>query len=423
MSRTDSPLLGRVAFLVGVRRSGTNWLRRTVDAHPDASVIPSETYLVSHGVAPMAERVQHGIVGSTRTGTMFADRDRFLDAARAFCDDLLLGHLETLDESPRLVAERTPDHVRHLGLIADVFPDAPVVHIVRDGRDVARSLVSQSWGPTTYTAAAEEWVSGIEAARRDADRPHSYLEVRYEDLLADPPTEVARLFGFLGLAADDDTVAAALREAEVTYNADPADSAVRAAKWAGHLDEAELAEVTAVAGPLLDDLGYPPAGAVARPAPPLPSERPVVARAVGRAKALASPGARLDGAPLASAVMTKTTERLPRLEAVLDDVAAGRFDSLARHLGPKARIRVLDGAGSWEARGEGAVARLAEAWRHDPALAGHQIRGDVHPGVPSFTFVGTWRTGDDTHDRVLVASWFGDRIDELTWYVLPRVPT
>lgn len=104
MSRNASPRRDRVLFLVGVRRSGTNRLRRIVDAHPDASVIPAETYLLSHGVAPLRARVQYGLAGSARTGSLFVDRDEFHDAVRDLCDRVAELVWYVL---PRLVGEGT----------------------------------------------------------------------------------------------------------------------------------------------------------------------------------------------------------------------------------------------------------------------------------------------------------------------------
>jgi hypothetical protein len=431
MSRADSQLKDRVAFLVGVRRSGTNWLRRIVDAHPDAAVIPGETYLLSHGIRPLQERVQHGLRGSARTGTIFVDADRFKDAARTLCDDLLLGHLDGLDDPVRVLGERTPDHVRNLDLVRDIYPDAAVVHIIRDGRDVARSLVSQPWGPQTYREAAEEWVSGIESAREVAPELDRYLEVGYERLLEDPGRCVPELYDFLGLSTDGDVVERALLEAGVPYNVDPAVNRVTTQKWRGGIVGDDLAEVLDVAGPMLDALGYDTAG----PEPARPGITPAPAERVGhllRDLRRQAPTSVPELRALLRRNRPSTFERevldaldttMGVLDDLLADIAERRFDHLDRHFTPKARIRVVGAGGSWDQRGAPAVRRLADELAADIALAGHQVRGDVHPAVPTFTVVSTWETSDGVHhDRVLVVGRFGNRIDELTWYRLPRLP-
>ena len=162
MSRADSPLLGRVIFNVGSRRSGTYWLQRVVAAHPLVDPVPPETHLFSHGIAVLFDRVQHRDRDSLDVGAVWADRDNLLDATRDLCDRLLGPY--AADASHR-VAERTPVHAFHLQLIAEIYPDARVVHIIRDGRDVARSIDGRPWGPDTIGGAAAVWRSAVLAAR------------------------------------------------------------------------------------------------------------------------------------------------------------------------------------------------------------------------------------------------------------------
>src|SRR6059058_6091134 len=101
MARDDSPLRDRVVFLVGARRSGTNWFERILNAHPDVVAMPSETYLFSHGIAPLAERFQHVNPGSSMMGQTFIERERLLDALRDLLDTVLCDSLERLGPSAR----------------------------------------------------------------------------------------------------------------------------------------------------------------------------------------------------------------------------------------------------------------------------------------------------------------------------------
>ena len=129
MGRADSPLRERMIFNFGARRSGTFWLQRIVTAHPAVSAVPSETYLFSHGVSPLLERFQHSARSSPEVGAVYVDRDNLIDAVRDLCDTVFGQFLEAGTER---VAERTPHHAWHLGLIAEVYPDARFVHIIRD---------------------------------------------------------------------------------------------------------------------------------------------------------------------------------------------------------------------------------------------------------------------------------------------------
>jgi hypothetical protein len=240
------------------RRSGTYWLQRIVTAHPDVSEIPGETHLFSHGIAPLFERFHHDPGAAVRVGRIYADRDTLLDATREFCDRVLGEFLEPGDDR---LSERTPLHVYHLGLISAIYPDARFVHIIRDGRDVARSLLAREWGPTTIAAAAEEWRSSVLAARQ-ARPAQGYLEVRYEELLTDPESNVPEIYRHLGLETTEAIVDAALVEARSTSaNVDPSDPRIAAGKWRDSWSASDRREFQEVAGEMLVELGYAAHGA------------------------------------------------------------------------------------------------------------------------------------------------------------------
>jgi hypothetical protein len=95
--------------------------------------------------------------------------------------------------------DKTPSYVRHLPLLADLFPGARFVHVVRDGRDVALSFVRHYAGPRNVYTAAEHWLRSVEEGRRagEALGPASYLEVRYEDLIAGPEAVLRGVCAFL----------------------------------------------------------------------------------------------------------------------------------------------------------------------------------------------------------------------------------
>jgi Sulfotransferase family len=251
VSRADSPLRERLIFNVGARRSGTFWLQRIVSAHPDVAAVPSETHLFSHGIAPLFERFHHGDPDSPQVGSMYIDRERLLDATRDFCD----AAFETFRGDHECVAERTPLHALHVDLISDIYPDSRIVHIIRDGRDAVRSLMTQRWGPGSIAAAAEEWRASVSAARDAGIDAHRYREVRYEEMLDAPEKTIAAIYGWLGLRTTDETLERGLAEARARANVGPR-TGVGTRKWEPEWGERELAEFERVAGGLLRELGY-----------------------------------------------------------------------------------------------------------------------------------------------------------------------
>ncbi|HYH59427.1 MAG TPA: sulfotransferase [Thermoleophilaceae bacterium] len=238
-------------FNVGARRSGTYWLQRITCAHPAVAEVPSETYVFSHGIAPLMERFHHGERDFVDVGLIYADREKLIAAIRNLCDTVF-GEFAT--EGQTHAAERTPWHVSHLPLIAEVYPEARFVHIIRDGRDVARSIVAQPWGPTTVEGAAEEWRSSVVAGREAAgllgDR---LIEVRYEEVLAEPRPAIERIYAHHGLDGGiEEALAAAGRKANIGKQ----DKRVGTGKWQEDWKRRDIRDFDRAAGDLLRELGY-----------------------------------------------------------------------------------------------------------------------------------------------------------------------
>jgi hypothetical protein len=244
---------GQMIFNVGCRRSGTYWLQRIVTAHPDVGEVPSETNLLSHGIAPLLERFQHDDPMSVQVGVAYIERERLLAHIRALCDEVF----ERFREGRPFVAERTPFHVRQLPLISELYPDSRIIHIIRDGRDVARSIAVQPWGPNTVGGAAEEWRTSVEAGRGAGIGSDRYREVRYETLLANPEGETRALYEWLDLRSSGETVKLGLAEAMRQTNVGPSRrGGIGTGKWIDEWSAGQVADFLRVAGDLLAELGY-----------------------------------------------------------------------------------------------------------------------------------------------------------------------
>jgi hypothetical protein len=185
-------------FVIGSPRSGTTLLRLILDSHPDISC-GEETHFL---------RDLEAIVGRDwdLVSTYGLGRDWWLGQIR----DLYSGfQAEVLRRSDkRRWAEKDPTYTLHLGFIDELFPGAQYVHLIRDGHDVVASFRDR-WGyKSAARAARSEWARYVGAARVLGDRlPESrYLEIRYEELVADPDTQGRRLFDFLREPWDPDVL-------------------------------------------------------------------------------------------------------------------------------------------------------------------------------------------------------------------------
>jgi hypothetical protein len=259
---------GRHIFVVGAPRSGTTFLAGAIAAQPRL-VDLGEVQPVKAAIPKLASLPEREAASRFR---------RILDRVRRLG---LSAHLRGI--------EQTPETAFVLGAVLQAYPEAQAVHIVRDGRDVVCSLLERGWlsagrggrddTHATYGAHVRFWVEPdradefvdasdakraawawrryVTAARGEDERR---LEVRYEDLSADPRGTAGRLARALDL--DADALANALSRAH--------DRSV--GRWRRDLTAEQLAEVEQEAGALLRELGYSGAGldaSVERDAPPV----------------------------------------------------------------------------------------------------------------------------------------------------------
>ena len=139
----------RTIFVLGSRRSGTTWLAELLFAHPDVGgasarertdiddVIPSEPLIFG-----AAAQLWNNNYRPSRDGiATFMEPEAFVAALRAFSDRLFQAGSTRYSPGAPWYLEKSPDNVERLPILAATYPDAWNVHIVRDGRDVVRSLL------------------------------------------------------------------------------------------------------------------------------------------------------------------------------------------------------------------------------------------------------------------------------------------
>ena len=246
------PREGELIFVVGCPRSGTTWLENLLAAHPAIGGPGRETAIFAS---------IHPLWSWDGVGT-WIDRDALRAAMRQFCDALFAECLTTKAPSATWLIEKTPIHGLHLEVIAALYPDAWVVSIIRDGRDVARSLYELSFGFDDVGAAARSWTVVTSEIERMGPSCPRFRHLRYEDLLEAPTTHVGELLQWVGLPFDDNTerdIAAQVTTRVSRYNTS---GDVGAGKWKD-MPAADLRTIYRYAGDRLVETGYMTADALA----------------------------------------------------------------------------------------------------------------------------------------------------------------
>jgi hypothetical protein len=101
--------------------------------------------------------------------------------------------------------ETTPDNAEAAATLTTVFPEARVVHAIRDGRDVAASVATMPWGPDTIDEGLDWWAGRVRAAHEASRRaiPGRVHVTRLEELLyLDRDRVFADLVAFAGFEDD-----------------------------------------------------------------------------------------------------------------------------------------------------------------------------------------------------------------------------
>lgn len=89
--------------------------------------------------------------------------------------------------------------------LLDLVPTGKVVHIVRDPRDVLSSLKQQRWAPNELSQLIP-WYKGVMntwQSQRDQLGHDQYVEIRFEDLIAQPESVIKELCTFCGLGFEE----------------------------------------------------------------------------------------------------------------------------------------------------------------------------------------------------------------------------
>ena len=218
VSRRISPVM-----IIGCGRSGNTLLRSMLVAGgeigipPESYVWPSIARDFAHWRFTKWENVARQVVRSFEGSDFgFADDDlkrieadavRLPNTSLAALLDLIYDTYCNLNGfAGRRWGDKTPLNILDIRVIEDIFPAAQYVHIVRDPRAVALSIVEAAKTSTrirekTLTAAAERWNKSVRNARALEKRVGSsrFIEIKYENLVADPERELSRLCQYLGV--------------------------------------------------------------------------------------------------------------------------------------------------------------------------------------------------------------------------------
>jgi hypothetical protein len=266
-------------FVLGSQRSGTTMLRLMLNSHSSLA-IPHESAFITiyfrrlanygdlgcreNARKLLADVARHPLV---QRGKLIADPEAVLARPIGdygdFVDAIFRCYAESRGKSRW--GDKTPFYTSDIDVIRRIFPDAKIVHLVRDGRDVLVSQKSIEWMSGNLPKLVLDWRWKATIAHKvGAAIGRDFLEVRYEDLVCRPEEILRRTCAFL----DEEYEPAMLDYAANASTVVPSESLrwhrnsvrppdpTQLQKWKSHLSKSERIVFEQLAGETLDLFGY-----------------------------------------------------------------------------------------------------------------------------------------------------------------------
>ena len=189
-------VISQPIFLVGAERSGTTLLRLMLDRHPNIAFHSEFEFVVDYfqnNCYPSLDDYYEYLA----TDRIFQSGNWSIDRSLNYPNLVNSFLLQKQEITGKLFVGATVH--RHFDRLLKIWSDAKFIHLVRDGRDVARSCVNMNWAGNVWTG-CDRWliVERLWSQLKVNLDPDRYIEVRYETLITQPEIILANLCNFIG---------------------------------------------------------------------------------------------------------------------------------------------------------------------------------------------------------------------------------
>ena len=241
-------LISQPVFLVGAERSGTTLLRLMLDRHPQIAFYSEFEYAVDYFVGNNWPQLKDYY--------KCLETDRLFQSSN-FAIDLNLNYPQLVNSFLWQKRDRAKKPIvgatvhRHFDRLLKIWSDARFIHIVRDGRDVARSCIGMNWAGNVWTG-IDRWIEAEQlwSQLKTTISPAQYTEVRYETLITKPVETLTHLCNFIGTPYNP-----AMLSYPQTTTYDLPDVKLLW-QWKHKLSEREIQLIEAKTGNMLVERGY-----------------------------------------------------------------------------------------------------------------------------------------------------------------------
>ncbi len=285
--RSNAPV-----FVLGSPRSGTTLLYHMLLSSGGFAVYRSETHVFNLletaygdlGKASNKRKLMKAWLGSKLFQVSGLDARKIEARVIAECTNggdflrLVMGQI-ALDQNVKRWADCTPDHLLYLRRIKETIPEALIIHIIRDGRDVALSMEKQGWiRPLPWDADQRLAVSALywdwivnRGRKAGKTLGADYCEVHFEDLIREPRSVLGKLSAFIEHDLNYDRIhevgiGSVLEPNSSFETGSSGEDFNPVARWKQAVQQQDLIRLESLVGGTLRELGYP--AGIAQPSKP-----------------------------------------------------------------------------------------------------------------------------------------------------------
>lgn len=263
-------------FIVGCGRSGTSLLRRFLNQHPVIGIPLESLFIVDYLQASTHTPIDRMLPLMVHEPELaeWGIYPKLEDAQDCRSPADAIDRFHQLYLAPQNKArwgQKTPRFVRHLPLLHRHFPDGRFIHLVRDPRAVAASLIRSNVHRSTAYYAARRWRMDVDFGLAfEQSAPGAVLRLAYEELVTQPERVLRRVCQFCALDFDP-VMLASPKTGEAEYsnfyaqihaNVDRPATQDSVDRWANELSPQQIALIELEAGERMEQLGFKRAATV-----------------------------------------------------------------------------------------------------------------------------------------------------------------
>lgn len=198
----------RVVFITGVGRSGTTVLQSMLHSHSEFHFSP-ETHFFKRYILPfqLKKKTPSKEILARDTYLKRLSEDLFKQVvnSKLQSDSDFTQTFQTImkgGENTPLIGDKDTEYVRYFPHLKRFFPDAFMIHIIRDPRDVVASRLKTEWGAKrSLEFHIAEYQYYLKKVRKEGPElfGERFIELKYEDLIANPQVELEKVLQKIGV--------------------------------------------------------------------------------------------------------------------------------------------------------------------------------------------------------------------------------